>query len=227
MGSEYVNSPEKSERGHNGNPFATGILWALREGSMRIPRISLAIVALCGGLGAKVAAARYPESQHAWELVALACFAVLGVVLILWLATWVRSPALHSKPSHATEVAARMQDEPGLSQNEKWISLTDASKIMYDELEGTVWRAMADKEATQEDRLNYLAAHLARNAPIEGRSPPSRGYKPIASGDFDAGIIKGGGKYFQREYESYLTFLDMRIKETDLREALKKMKGGE
>jgi hypothetical protein len=120
-----------------------------------------------------------------------------------------------------------MQDEPGSAPNEKWISLTDASKIMYDELEGTVWRTMADKEATPEARLNYLAAHLARNAPIEGRSPPSRTYKPIASGDFDAGIIKGGGKYFQREYESYLTFLDMRIKEADLREALKRMKGGE
>jgi len=195
--------------------------------SMRIPRISLAIVALCGGLGAKVAAARFPASEQGWELVALACFAVLGVVVTLWVAAWVRSPALHSGPSHSTEVAARMQDEPGSSQNERWIPLTDASKIMYDELEGTVWRTMADKETTQEDRLNYMAAHLVRTAPIEGRSPPSRTYKRIASGDFNAGIIKGGGKYFQREYESYLTYLDMRIREADLRETLKKMKGGE
>ena len=111
-------------------------------------------------------------------------------------------------------------------QNEKWVPLADAAQRMYDELEGTDWRMTADKEPTTEARLNYMAMALAHHAPIEGRPPPSSSYKHIAPKEFDAGLIKGSGKYFQRHYESYLTFVDMRVREEDLLDALERMKAG-
>ncbi len=111
-------------------------------------------------------------------------------------------------------------------QNEKWIPLREAAQILYNELDGTHWRTAADREDTPEARLDYMALHLVHNAPIDGRSPPSNAYKPIPPSEFDTGIFKGGGKYFQRYYESYLTYLDMRIRAEDLRDAVKKMKAG-
>ncbi|HKA45277.1 MAG TPA: hypothetical protein VKF40_25045 [Burkholderiales bacterium] len=144
--------------------------------------------------------------------------------VLLSIANGVCARAPRARASNAPKVAGHLQDRFVVHHNEKWIPLDEASRIMYDELAGTKWRAMADKEATLEERLNYLAAHLVRNAPIEGRSPPSMEHRPIPSGDFESGIVKGGGRYFQRDYQSYLTFLDLRIKEADLQDALKKMK---
>ena len=112
-------------------------------------------------------------------------------------------------------------------QSVEWIPLAEAAQLMYDELDGTVWRGAADWEPTREARLDYMATHLVQNAPIEGRSPPASSYQPVPARDFKAGVVKGGGKYFQRHYESYLTFVDMRVKKEDLREALKRLKAGE
>ena len=106
----------------------------------------------------------------------------------------------------------------------KWLSLPDAAQVMYDELQGTRWRAEADGEATPEARLDYLATYLVKNTPIEGRSPPSSSHKRIPAGEFSSGVIKGGGRYFQRHYESYLTFVDMRVSEEDLRDTLERMR---
>jgi hypothetical protein len=123
----------------------------------------------------------------------------------------------------------RHQANPGrakveLHQNVEWIPLPEAAQLMYDELDGTHWRREADGEPTLDARLDYMAIHLVRNAPIEGRSPSSSSYKPIASSEFNAGAFKSGGKYFQRDYESYLTFVDMRVRAGDLRDALQRMK---
>ena len=112
-------------------------------------------------------------------------------------------------------------------QNVEWIPLSEAAQLMYDELDGTVWRTAADREPTHDARLDYMATHLVHNAPCEGRSPPSTSYQPVPAGEFKAGVIKGGGKYFQRYYESYLTFVDMRVRKEDLRDALKRMKARE
>jgi len=132
--------------------------------------------------------------------------------------------AFRLRASPRQSAAATVQDRSALLKDEPWIPLAAAAQIMYDELAGTAWRAMADREASTEGRLNYMAACLVRNVPIEGRAPPSSTHKSIPSGDFDDGIIKGGGKYFQRYYESYLTFLDMRVRAEDLLDALERMK---
>jgi hypothetical protein len=129
--------------------------------------------------------------------------------------------------SNPPEVAGHIQDPHVLYQNEIWIPLAAASRIMYDELDGTMWRTMADRETSTDDRLNYMAGCLVQNAPIEGRPPPSSTHRSIPSGAFESGIFKGGGKYFQRYYESYLTYLDMRVKVADLRDALERMKAVE
>lgn len=113
-----------------------------------------------------------------------------------------------------------------MSQSVKWITLPDAAQRMYDELQGTRWRTEADGEATPEARLDYLATYLVRNTPVEGRHPPSSTHKPIPRADFNAGVIKGGGRYFQRHYESFLTFVDMRVNEEDLRDTIESMKAG-
>ena len=159
-----------------------------------------------------------------WQVVVVGCSVVLVGVAVLCAA---RTPALRCRASHAPQVAVPAQDRSVLYQNEKWIPLTEASRIMYDALDGTAWRTMADQETTPVERLNFMAGCLIRHAPIDGRSPPSTTHKRIPSGDFDAGIIKGGGQYFQRHYESFLTFLDMRIKEADLQGAIVRMKAGE
>src|SRR5262249_48241285 len=125
--------------------------------------------------------------------------------VLLSIANGVCARAPRARASNAPKVGG--QDRFVFHHNEKWIPLDEATRIMYDELAGTKWRAMADKEATPEERLNYLAAHLVRNAPVEGRSPPSREHRPIPSGDFDSGIIKGGGRYCQRTYQSELPCL--------------------
>ena len=109
-------------------------------------------------------------------------------------------------------------------QNGKWIALREAAQILYNELDGTHWRTAADREDTPEARLDYMTLHLVHNAPIEGRSPSSNAYKPIPPSEFDAGVFKGGGNYFQRYYESYLTYRNMRIRAEDLRDVVKKMK---
>ena len=106
----------------------------------------------------------------------------------------------------------------------KWLTLPDAAQLMYDALQGTPWRAAADNEPTPEARLDYLATYLVKNTPIEGRSPPSSSHKRIPPGEFAAGVIKGGGRYFQRHYESYLTFVDMRVSDEDLQDTLERMK---
>src|SRR5262245_34850692 len=92
-------------------------------------------------------------------------------------------------------------------QSAQWIPLAEAAQLMYEELDGTVWRTAADREPGHDAQLDYLATHLVRNAPVEGRSPPTSTYKAVPAGDFQSGVIKGGGKYFQRHYESYLTFV--------------------
>ncbi len=138
-----------------------------------------------------------------------------------------RSLAFRFQASNPREVARHTPDPHVLYQNETWISLAAASRIMYDELDGTMWRTMADRETSTEDRLNYMAGWLVRNVPIEGRSPPSSTHRSIPSGAFESGIFKGGGRYFQRYYESYLTFLDMRVRVEDLRDALERMKAVE
>ena len=135
-----------------------------------------------------------------------------------------RALAFRFRASGPGEVASQMKDTAPLHQEGQWIPLAAASQILYDELDGTMWRAMADRETTPEARLNYMASCLVRDVPIEGRTPPSSRYRNIPPVAFDAGIIKGGGKYFQRYYESYLTFLDMRVRGEDLREALQRMK---
>jgi hypothetical protein len=119
-------------------------------------------------------------------------------------------------------VAAKPKHE--VYQNGKWIPLREAAQILYNELDGTHWRTAADREDSPEARLDYMALHLVHNAPIDGRSPPSNTYKPIPPSEFDTGLFKGGGKYFQRYYESYLTYLDMRVRAEDLRDAVQKMK---
>jgi hypothetical protein len=111
-------------------------------------------------------------------------------------------------------------------QNGKWIPLREAAQILYDELDGTQWRMAAETEDTPEARLDYMALHLVHNAPIDGRSPPSSAYKTIPEREFDSGVFKGGGKYFQRYYDSYLTYLDMRVRAEDLRDAVKKLRAG-
>ena len=120
-------------------------------------------------------------------------------------------------------------DKPKLEsyRSGEWIPLSEAAQRLYDELDGTPWRTAADKEETVQARLDYMAIQLARYAPIEGRSPSSRSYRHIQPDEFNAGVIKSGGKYFQRDYESYLTFADMRVREDHLRDALQRMKAGE
>ena len=138
----------------------------------------------------------------------------------------IRTARLSGRRQSAGRIRDAVPGKPKLEvyQNEKWIPLREAAQILYNELDGTHWRTAADREDTPEARLDYMALHLLQNAPIDGRSPPSNTYKPIPPGEFDAGLFKGGGKYFQRYYESYLTYLDMRIRAEDLRDAVKKMK---
>ena len=109
-------------------------------------------------------------------------------------------------------------------QNEERIPLSEAAQILYNELEGTQWRTAADREDTAEARLDYMALHLVHNAPIDGRTPPSSVYKNIPESEFDSGVFKSGGKYFQRYYDSYLTYLDMRVRAEDLRDAVRKLR---
>ena len=111
-----------------------------------------------------------------------------------------------------------------MTRNVNWISLPEAAQRLYDALDGTPVRGEADKEPTAEARLDYMANRLVQVAPIEGRSPPSSTHRALTPKEFGAGVIKGGGKYFQRDYESYLTFIDMRVAEDDLQRALDALK---
>ena len=111
-------------------------------------------------------------------------------------------------------------------QNGVRIPLREAAQMLYDELDGSQWRTAADREDTPEARLDYMALHLVHNAPIEGRSPSSGTYKSIPESEFDSGVFKGGAQYFQRYYDSYLTYLDMSVRAEDLRDAVRKLRAG-
>lgn len=113
-----------------------------------------------------------------------------------------------------------------LYRDEKLISLPDAAQIAYDELDGTLWREQADRWPKPEERLDFMATYIVHNAPVQGCSPPSRVRKHISQDEFRSGVIKNGGKSFQRHHESHDTFTDLALREEDLRDAIKRMKAG-
>lgn len=104
------------------------------------------------------------------------------------------------------------------------MSMRDAALFAYDELDGTEWRNIPDREADPEVRLAFIATYIAHNAPVVGKALPSRKLKLIPYEAFRSGIFVDGGNSFHSHGKTGNVFVDLHVEESDLRDALKRMK---
>lgn len=195
---------------------------------MRHPQVAAGGVGLALQLWAGASAVIWPnEKWLAWM------FLCIGLAIFIGSLTWWFFASFRLQlPFRARVVEAKaVEAKPSgfvLYRNDKVLSLSEAAQIAYDELDGTMWRMAADKwHGSPEERLDFMATYIIHNAPIEGCSPPSKIRKHIPQDEFKSGVVKGGGRSFQRHYDNQDTYVDLAVREEDFRDALKRMRLGE
>ena len=103
------------------------------------------------------------------------------------------------------------------------ISLSDAARITYEQLRGSVAEIAADKFGkSPEGRLNFMATMLLQNdIQLRGAKPPSKILEEIT---LSGGAYEDGGKSFRHTGGSHVSYTDMVTSKKSLREVLLRLK---
>src|SRR5260370_32513892 len=108
------------------------------------------------------------------------------------------------------------------------ISLRDASRKLYEELEGTDYRREYDRDpnATEDDILDRVAAHFLDGATLEARRPLSTKWERLAPAQQEKLMSRGGATGLGSLEGDDIAFTEPRLRRKDFRRGLREVKNG-
>lgn len=105
------------------------------------------------------------------------------------------------------------------------LPLPAACRIAFEKLHGTAFVEIAHGFGNTPDRrLDVMAGHLALEAPILGKRPPSPVFERLSKHLLAQGTFTGGATQFNRHGEEQPQYIDLSIDGREFRRAIKRLK---
>ncbi len=107
------------------------------------------------------------------------------------------------------------------------IPLTEAARIAYEQLRGTLWGTAAERsraDSSPDGILDYMGTGLSLKIPIFGKFPPSTILERVPTNQLGSGSIEGGAKFLQLRDKHRTRITDLIVRKSSLRKAIREMK---